>query len=78
MNFYEFTTTFTLQGNIEIKVFDAEGNELESRCFQDLSDFDCTCTDTNDLEDCEVTYMYATKSADGEAWMVIEVAKVEE
>ena len=76
MTFYELTSTLTLQGNIEVKVFDTEGNEQESRCFRDLSDFDCTCTDTNDLEDYEVTYIYTTKSADGEAWLVVEVAEV--
>ena len=77
MTFYELTTSLTLQGNIEVKVFDADGDLKESRCFRDLNDFSCTCTDTNDLEECEVTYMYATKSADGEAWLVIEIAEVD-
>ena len=78
MTLYELSQSFNLQGNIEIKVFDSEGNEKETRCFEGVDSFCCTCTDTNDLEDLEVTYMYATKSPDGEAWMVIEVSETEE
>ena len=78
MTLKELSQSFNLQGNIEIKVFDPEGNEKETRCFKNEDTFCCTCTDTNDLEDLEVTYMYAIKSADGEAWMVIEVSEAEE
>lgn len=77
MTFYELTNTITIQGNVEVKVFDAKGNDKESRCFRNLSGFDCISTDTDDLEENEVAYMYATKSADGEVWLVIEIAEVE-
>lgn len=77
MTLYDLSNALTLQGNIEIKVFDEAGNEKETRCFRDVEDFNCTCTDTNDLEDLEVTYMYATKSADGTEWMVIELKEEE-
>lgn len=78
MTLYDLTNSLALQGNIEIKVFDSEGNEKETRCFRDAESFSCNCTDTNDLEDHEVIYMYATKSADGTAWMVIEVTEDEQ
>lgn len=77
MTFYELTTTITLQGNIEVKIFNNQGDEIENRFFRDLDDFNINCTDTDDLEDCEVTYIYCTKSADGTPWLTIEVAFTE-
>ena len=72
MTLYDLSNSLTLQGNIEIKVFD-DCNVKETRCFRNVEDFNCTCTDTNDLEDLNVIFMYAEKSADGTEWMVIEL-----
>lgn len=77
MTFYELTTSITLQGNIEVKIFNSMGDEIESRCFRDLDDFSISCTDTEDLEDCEVTYVYSSKSCDGTPWLTVEVAFTE-
>ena len=74
MSLYELSDSLTLQGNIEIKVFDDIGTETESRKFQDMDGFS-SFMDAPDLEHYRVSYMYATKRANGEAWLVIEVAK---
>lgn len=78
MTLYDLANACTLQGNIEIKVFDGDGNELESRFVRDETGFECSFTNTDDLEDCEVSYMHATKSLDGTEWLVVEVVKEEE
>lgn len=77
MTFYDLTTTITLQGNIEVKIFNHLGDEIDSRFFRDLDDFSISCTETEDLEDCEVTYIYSKKSCDGTAWLTVEVAFAE-
>lgn len=76
MTLYELMNGLTLQGNIEIKVFDEADNEKETRCFRDMGDLIGAPTD--DLEDLEVTYMYATKGPDGTEWMVIELKEEED
>lgn len=75
MTLYDLSCACTLQGNIEIKVFNQAGEELESRCAREQVSFECVFTNTDDLEDCEVSYMYATKSADGTEWLVIELVQ---
>ena len=77
MKLYELADTVTLQGNIIIKVFDGEGNEKESRFVRDSGGFDCAFDDADDLEDCEVSYMYPEKGI-GTAWLVIEVIQDKE
>jgi hypothetical protein len=63
----------TIQGNIEVKIFDTEDHQLDVRFFPDEYDFDTTTHDADDIEDYEVTYMYTTKSYDGTPWLTIEV-----
>lgn len=77
MTLYELADTVTLQGNIIIKVFDGEGNEKESRFVHESTGFNCICDDADDLEDCEVSYMYPERGT-GTAWLVIEVIREEE
>lgn len=76
MTLYELSDSLTLQGNIEVKVFDNAGTEAESRKFRDMDGFH-SCMDAPDLEHCDVTYMYGTADAAGTAWMVIEVEAAE-
>ena len=76
MKLSDLYNAITIQGDVEIKVFDSDGNEEESRCFHDI-DIACICACTSDLEDLEVTYMYATASENGTPRMVIEVTEDE-
>ncbi len=78
MTLYDLTTSFLIQGNISVKVFDEAGSEIESRFYRDQDDFDTNCTDAFELEDFEVTYMYPSKACDGTPWLVIEVSKAHE
>ena len=78
MKLNEVAQAITLQGNIEIKIFDDQGNEKESRLFQDLDNFDCASAHCTDLEGFEVTHMYATKNIFGTHRMVIEVKEAPE
>ena len=78
MTFYELTTAITLQSNVELVIYDSRGDELERRYFRDQDDFSTGYTDTEDLEECEVTYIYCTKSCDGTPWLVVEMAHVNE
>lgn len=74
MTLYELADTVALMGNIIIKVFDGDGNEKESRFVRDSGGFNCICDDADDLEDCEVSYMYPERGI-GTAWLVIEVIR---
>lgn len=75
MTLYELCDNITIQGNIELKVFDQEGNELDSYFFRDEYEFNITYTEHTELEDLPVSYMYTQKSYDGTAWFVIEVTR---
>ena len=75
MTLHQLTNAMTIQGNVEIKIFAEDGTEIERRFLRDLYDFNCTCEDCDDIEDLEITYMYATKSLDSEAWLAIELLK---
>lgn len=78
MTLYELTDNITLQGNIEIKIFNEQGNEEETRCYRDNDGFHCTCDDADDIEDLEVTYIYSTTNYGTGAWTVIEVIREED
>ena len=78
MKLYELCSAIIIQGNIELAVFDEEGNEKERRFYRDQFDFDTNCTDAFELEDLEVTYIYPAKAYDGTQWLVIEVREYHE
>jgi hypothetical protein len=71
MKLYELCSQMIIQGNIELIVFDEDGNETERRFYHDQDDFDTNCTDAFDLEDLEVTYIYPTKAPGGSVWLNI-------
>lgn len=77
MTLYELCNNITLQGNIEIKLFDSQGNELESILFPDEWDFNITYTHP-ELEDLEISYIYTTRGLNGSHWMTIEIIKEDE
>lgn len=75
MYLYEICSQVIIQGNICVKVFH-NGQEEDSRYYRDMDDFDSFSADIDDLEECEVRYIYPTKACDGTQWLVIEVAEV--
>ena len=77
MTLYELTNSMTLQGNICITVFSSDGNEKEQRHFRDQDDFSTFMNDAEDLDDLEVTYIYATRAYCETAWLNIEVQEAE-
>ena len=76
MKLGDLYNAITIQGDVEIKVFDSDGNEEETRRFHD-TDICCICACTSDLEDLEVAYVYAASDKNGTPRMVIEVTKDE-
>lgn len=70
MKFYDLCSDVTLQGNIEIDIYE-DGKEVGNRYFRDETGFDSYSNDCEDLDDYEVFYMYC----DSNGWLVIEVHK---
>ena len=58
-----------------MKVFDIEGNELETHFFPNEYEFHIKYTDLTELEDLEISYIYPSKSYGGKVWLTIEVIK---
>lgn len=73
MTLYELVNSTTIQGNIEIRVFDQDNTEIESRVFRDQDDFNPKYRDCDDIEDCDILFIYCHKSPDGTPWLTIEV-----
>lgn len=73
MTLYDLTSTTTVQGSVEIKVFDEHGSEKESRFFRDQDDFSCYMNDCDDIENYTINYIYPSKSYDGAVWLIIEL-----
>lgn len=75
MTLYELANNTTVQGNIDIVLFDGNGNEQDDRTFSYVEDLS---TYLNQLpegwEDCEVRFFFA--AADG--WLHIEIYQEEE
>ena len=78
MTLYDLCNSLTIQGNIELKVFDPDGTELNSYCFRDEYEFQIAYTAFPELEDLEVSYIYPSKSYDGTIWLTIEVTQEDE
>ncbi len=75
MTLYNLTQSMTIQGNIEIAVFDAEGNEKERHFIRNSDDL---CYDgIDEFEDLKVTFMFPSKGYDGSVWLNIEVQEEE-
>ena len=72
MTLYELTNSMTIQGNICIKIFDLDGREHERRIFKDQDDFTTYHVNADDLDNLEITYMYAYRDY-CEAWLTIEL-----
>lgn len=78
MTLYELCEEITLQGNIELKIFNQEGNEINSNFFHDETDFHISYTEHTNLEELPVSFIYPTKGYNGAVWLVIEVVKEDE
>ncbi len=73
MTLWDFTQHATFCGDIEIKLFDADGREKEYKRLHSRSELDCRFEDLDEWEDFEVDYIYATESLTGKPWLVIEL-----
>lgn len=78
MRLYELCSAIIIQGNIAIKVFDEEGDELEERLFRNQDNFDTNLALAADLEYLEVIYIYPMDLYRGEQWLVIELRESHE
>ena len=67
MTIYDLSRDITIQGNIQIVVYDSTGEEIETFYFRDELSFDTICCDIDGHEDAEVTYIYHDDN-----WLVIE------
>ena len=76
MKLYDLVNAMTIQGNIELAVFDANGEEIERATFPYCDDL--SCCDIAEYEDFEVTYMFPNSTSSGRAWLTIEVQKEED
>ncbi len=75
MTLYDLTNEINIQGNICIIVFDPDGNETERRYFRDQSDFNAYYEGADDLDNCEVSFIYPTHAYCETAWLNIELIK---
>ena len=73
MTLYEFSNVTMLQGNIEIKICDMDGNARESRSFKEQQNFNCFYNNCNDIKYYKVCFVYSNQSADGTPWVTIEL-----
>jgi hypothetical protein len=78
MRLYELCSAIIIQGNVSVKIFDEEGNELEERLFRNQDNFDTNLPLVSDLEYLEVLYIYPMDLYRGEQWLVIELAESHE
>ena len=59
MTLYDLMSTITLQGNIEVRVMDGNGNEVDKESFHGTSDLECSgLTRLERMEDFNVEYMF--------------------
>lgn len=73
MTLYDMMNAMSIQGNVEIRIVDANGLAKETHFFRDVDELSSTCYDVDEFEDMEVLYIYPTKSLDSEPWLVIEL-----
>jgi hypothetical protein len=68
----------TVQGDIEITVYDTIFREKETRQFRDQDDFTTALNDANDLDDFEVIGIYTRESFPVSTWLCIDVQEPEQ
>ena len=74
MTLYDLMNNMTLQGNIEVRVMNDDGEAVKTEYFDSVDDLECCeIFRLEDMENLEVQYMYAEN-----ACMVIELEKTEE
>lgn len=78
MTFYELTNSMTIQGNIEIALFNEKWDELEREYFPNEDDFYSNSFCDGEYDDCEVRFMYAQQTDNGIGYLVIELVKEED
>ena len=78
MTFYELTNSMTIQGNIEIALFDESYNELDREYFPNEDDFYSHSFCDGEYDDCEVRFMFPQQTSNGISYLVIELVKEED
>jgi hypothetical protein len=78
MRLCELCSAIIIQGNVAIKIFDEEGNELDERLFRNQDNFDTNLALASDLEYLEVIYIYPMDLYQGQQWLVIELRESHE
>lgn len=86
MTLYDLMSNMTLQGNIEIRVMNEDGEAVKTEYFESVDDLECCeISRLEDMENLEVNYIYTetfTKrypnSAKTCACMVIELEETED
>jgi hypothetical protein len=78
MRLYELCSQIVIQGNVAVKIFDEEGNELDERLFRNQENFDTNLALASDLEYLEVLYIYPMDLYRHEQWLVIELRESHE
>jgi hypothetical protein len=74
MTLYDLMSSMTLQGNIEIRVMNDDGEAVKTEYFDSVDDLECCeIFRLEDMENLEVQYMYAEN-----ACMVIELEETED
>lgn len=77
MTFYELTNSMTIQGNIEVVIYNGFWDEISRSRFA-LEDVFYSSRMEEDCDNLEVHFLYSTKKDDGEPWLVIELVKDED
>lgn len=74
MTLYDLMSSMTLQGNIEVRVMNDDGEAVKTEYFESVDDLECCeIFRLEDMENLEVKYMYAEN-----ACMVIELEEMED
>lgn len=86
MTLYDLMSNMTLQGNIEVRVMNDDGEAVKTEYFDSVDDLECCeISRLEDMENLEVKYMYAEtftrrypNSTKTVACMVIELEESED
>ena len=71
MTLYDLVNSMTIQGNIEIRVFNEDGDETTYRTFCNVDDL--SVCDLDAVENMRVTYMYSIGNSRGNSSLIIEL-----
>lgn len=74
MKLYELMNTVTIQGHVEIKLFEADGEEKDSAFYENVDDL-ATVEIPDGWDDYEVTFLYSQRF-ERKHWKYVEQASL--